>query len=440
MIVAAEKIRQLLFWILDMLKSSPVANHLKEIDGIIKGYPDTRHNIENKLGEMLHHAAATTNFYSLYKNCSITDFPVINKTIIRDKETAFISTKFDKASLHKVVTSGSTGTPFCVYHNAAKKLRNTADTIYFAKKAGFELGQKLYYFKIWNDINKKDWFNTWSQNIEACNVFDLSDAAIEQLLVRLNKDQSTIGLLAYASAFDAICRFLDRHPQMQIKSNVQSAIAMSEALNDYTKEAMQRHFNCVCISRYSNVENGMIAQQSTDGSGIFFINFASYYVEVLNMDDDQTCQMGMPGRVVVTDLCNEAMPMIRYDTGDIGILNEQLVNGNPIPVLEKIEGRKMDMVFNTNGHLVSSFTITNGMWKYTELTQYQFIQASKTCYLFKLNCGTPFTRATELISDFKNIFGTDAVIEIEYVNEIPLLNSGKRKKVMNISSPTYTNR
>ena len=196
MIVAAEKLRQLIFWILDMLKGSPVANHLKEIDSTIKGYPDTRQFVENKLAVMLQHAAATTDFYSTYKSGSITDFPVINKTIIRDNETAFISTKFNKASLHKVVTSGSTGTPFCVYHNAAKKQRNTADTIYFAKQAGFELGQKLYYFKIWNNINKKNWFNTGSQNIEACNVFDLSDAAIEQLLIRLNKDQSTIDCCA----------------------------------------------------------------------------------------------------------------------------------------------------------------------------------------------------------------------------------------------------
>jgi phenylacetate-CoA ligase len=39
-----------------------------------------------------------------------------------------------------------------------------------------------------------------------------------------------------------------------------------------------------------------------------------------------------------------------------------------------------------------------------------------------------------LIADFKKIFGAGAVIDIEYVDEIPLLNSGKRKKVMNISS------
>ena len=428
----AEKIRKLLFGIVDFLRGSKIANHLKEIDSTISGYPDTKEIVQKKLNAILKHAAGTTAYYSSFGNASITLFPVINKSIIRENEASFIASSYDKSTLLKVVTSGSTGTPFCVYHNADKKIRNTADTIYFAKKAGFELGQKLYYFKIWNDINKKKWFNTWSQNIEACNVFELSDVAIEKLIKRLNEDSSTIGFLAYASAYDAICRFLDRSPQIQIKARVLSAIAMSEALNEYTKEAMQRHFRCSCISRYSNVENGMIAQQSVDGGGEFYINFASYYVEVLNMDNNDASPLGKAGRIVVTDLYNYAMPMIRYDTGDIGIMNERLVNGKTTPVLEKIEGRKMDMVFNTDGHLVSSFTITNGMWKYTELIQYQFIQTGKINYIFKLNCDEPFKRTTELIADFKRIFGERAVIDIEYVDEIPLLNSGKRKKVMNV--------
>ncbi len=433
MIIVAEKIRNVLFWVLDFFRGSKVAGHLKELDTTITGYPATKEIAEKKITAMLKHAAATTGYYSPFKNATITSFPVINKSIIRENEAAFISSAFDKAKLLKVVTSGSTGTPFCVYHNADKKIRNTADIIYFAKKAGFHMGQKLYYFKIWNDINKKKWFIKWSQNIEACNVFELSDTAIEKMLNSLNQDKSTISLLAYASVYDAICRFLDRNPQIQIKAKVQSAIAMSEALDDYTKEAMLRHFKCHCVSRYSNVENGMIAQQSIDGGGEFYINFASYFLEILNIDNNEASPLGKAGRIVVTDLYNEAMPMIRYDTGDIGIMNERLVNGKKTPVLEKIEGRKMDMVFNTNGHLVSSFTITNGMWKYTELIQYQFIQTGKNQYLFKLNCSQPFRRSAALITDFKNIFGADAVITIEYVDEIPLLNSGKRKKVMNIS-------
>jgi phenylacetate-CoA ligase len=431
MVLVAEKIRNLLFWILDFLKGGKVRKHFSNVVQINTDYPAAKEKVTKQLSSVLAHAANTTAFYGKYKNTAISNFPVINKNIVRENEDLFISSAFEKSTLSKTVTSGSTGTPFCVYHNADKKIRNTADTIYFARLAGYELGQKLYYFKIWNEINSKTGFTAWAQNIEACNVFELSDAAIAKFLNVLNEDRSTIGFLGYASAYDAICSFLDKNPSFEVKANVRSAIGMSEALSDYTKEAMQRHFRCKCVSRYSNVENGMIAQQPLDGNE-FHINFASYYVEILNLENDDACSLGKAGRIVVTDLYNVGMPMIRYDTGDIGVMNEKIKNGKKIPVLEKIEGRKMDMVFNSDGDLVSSFTITNGMWKYTELKQYQFIQNGKSEYQFKLNCDTPFEREAELIADFQKFFGQNSTIAVEYVSEIPLLNSGKRKKVMNI--------
>ena len=181
MILLAEKIRKLLFWIIDFLKGGKVSGHYKEIVKIIKSYPASKDIAEQKLASILLHAAKTTPFYFKYKDAPIGQFPVINKSIIRENEDSFICSTFDKSKLLQVVTSGSTGTPFCVYHHPEKKIRNTADTIYFAKQAGFEIGNKLYFFKIWNDINKKTKFDTWAQNIKACNVFELSDIAIEEL-------------------------------------------------------------------------------------------------------------------------------------------------------------------------------------------------------------------------------------------------------------------
>ena len=71
------------------------------------------------------------------------------------------------------------------------------------------------------------------------------------------------------------------------------------------------------------------------------------------------------------------------------------------------------------------------MWKYNTLNQYQFIQIAEKTYLFKLNTDKTFLKEDELINEFKGYLGNDADIKIEYVNEIPLLSSGKRKKVLN---------
>ena len=127
------------------------------------------------------------------------------------------------------------------------------------------------------------------------------------------------------------------------------------------------------------------------------------------------------------------MPLIRYDTGDMGIMNEVLIEGRKTLVLSHIEGRKLDRIYNTKGDLISSYIVYKNMWNYPEIEQYQFVQVSKEEYVFKISMKSKFKRENELINEFKSYVGLDADFKVEYVDEIPLLNSGKRKKVMNIS-------
>ena len=81
----------------------------------------------------------------------------------------------------------------------------------------------------------------------------------------------------------------------------------------------------------------------------------------------------------------------------------------------------MDLIYNTSGSLVSSYIITNNMWKYLEIKQYQFIQTGEKEYLFKLNVDVPFEREKELVDEFSGYFGEGCSISVEYVKEIPLL-------------------
>ena len=123
------------------------------------------------------------------------------------------------------------------------------------------------------------------------------------------------------------------------------------------------------------------------------------------------------------------MPLIRYDTGDIGSIGYE----DNKKVLFKVEGRKMDQIYNTKGELVSSFTLTNNMWFFTGILQYQFIQINKNSYKFVLIVSKTFKRENDLILEFKKHLGKDANIYVEYVDDIPLLDSGKRKKVINLN-------
>lgn len=429
-------IRELIFFVKDRLNGNVITNNIKDIKEIF--YNQSTDKSKNKIIErenkLLLFASKNVEYYRNNikngKEITLNSFPVINKSIIRDNSTAFITDKINIDTLLKVVTSGSTGTPFSVYQDRRKKDRNTADALFFGSLSGFRIGSQLNYLKIWTKVNKKNKFIAWAENLIPIDVTQLSNEEIDKLIVNIEKNNFKKSFLGYASALESIVNYLEKNkPNVRFKK-VTSVIAMSEAINDNTKKLIHKYFGVHSVSRYSNVENGILAQQKNDGSSSFYVNVASYRVEILNINNDDEVQYGEPGRIVITDYFNNAMPMIRYDTGDIGIMNWDEFES--MLVLSKVEGRKMDMVFNTSGNLVSSFTITNNMWLYQEIKQYQFIQLSLTSYKFKLNVDEEFKRESELINEFKKHFGNDADIVIEYVNEIPLLNSGKRKKVVNL--------
>ncbi len=428
-----EKIRRSAFWATDRLKGGQVNGHYNEIKDILEN-PDSKENVQLRadyLDKLLKHAVESTPYYFGCKSFkSINDFPIINKSIIIGNYDAFTCGDRNFKEGRMVVTSGSTGTPFTVKHGKRKTQRNTADTIYFGELAGFTIGQRLYYFKIWNKINKKNKFAQFMQNIVPYDVSELDDKSLSLIIDRLEKDRSNKCLLAYSSVYDALSAYMQKH-NLEIMKNVVSIISMSEALDCSTRQCISHFFNVRAVSRYSNMENGIIAQQLRDGSDEFLINDASYFIELLDMNYDKPAPPGSPGRIVITDLFNYCMPLIRYDTGDIGVLSQKEIDGCIRMVFKSIEGRRMDMIYNTSGSLVSSYIVTNNMWKYSEIRQYQFIQDSANQYVFKLNTDVPFLRENELSEEFKKYLGEDAQISIDYVNEIPILASGKRRKVVN---------
>ncbi len=426
--------REKFFWLYNRVNGSPFRRHYREIASHLSGGGELVANRQQqKLSEILRHACATVPFYQRRVGAnwtSLDDFPVLDKSQIRENVDALVSSSFRPDQQVPMVTSGSTGTPFKVLQHKEKKIRNIADTLYFAQRTGYRIGDRVYYMKIWSAYNQKSKWAERMQNIVPIDVIAFNENEVHKLASMLEKDQSTVAFLGYSSAFERICQCLDKSDHSPIKAKISSAISMSETLNDYTKTTFEKYFGVSVYSRYSNIENGILAQQ-VPGSGFrYLVNTASYWIEVLKNDSDQAAKPGELGRIVVTDFYNRLMPMIRYDTGDIGALSDSRDElGNRL--LDRIEGRKLDLLFATDGSLVSSYIVYKNMWQYTEITQYQLVQFGPKDYLFKINMAGSFDREAKLIAEFKQFLGADANFKVEYVDEIPLLASGKRKKIAN---------
>ncbi len=224
--------------------------------------------MEKIIAEILNHAVKTTQFYKDKNGFKfLGDFSVINKAIVREALDSFVSGEFEQSELIPIVTSGSTGTPFKVYHDRGKKLRNSADAICFAQMAGYTLGDRIIYMKIFVKEKMKNPVKYWMENTIPVDVIRMDDAQIKGLLRQMEDDRCTYSIVGYSSALELVCKYLDKKSYGRVKADVRAVIAISETLNDYTKNALQKYFGTPVVSRYSNLENGIIAQQETDGSG-----------------------------------------------------------------------------------------------------------------------------------------------------------------------------
>ncbi len=428
-----ETVRKYVFWMFDFLKGGKVRKHYRDIVLEINDASSERaiQRRGKNLAAILNHAVRTTQFYKDKNGLrSLDDFSVINKSIVREAFDSFVSSDFERSELIPIVTSGSTGTPFTVYHDRGKKLRNSADAICFAQMAGYTLGDRIIYLKIFVKEKMKNPVKYWMENTIPVDVSTMNDAQIKGLLRQIEDDRCTYSIVGYSSALELVCKYLDKQNYDKVKADVRAVIAISEALNDYTKDALRKYFGAPVVSRYSNLENGIIAQQEIAGSGRYIINTASYVVEILKMDSDDQADPGETGRIVATDLFNYGMPLIRYDTGDIGAISQDSKKIGNI-YLARVEGRKLDLLYDTKSNVVSSYIVYKNMWQYTEIKQYQLIQEGPKEYIFKINCDSVFTREGKLIDEFKAYLGEDAMFRVEYVSEIPLLSSGKRRFVVN---------
>jgi len=426
------------FWLFDWLKGGKIRNHYKDVRFLYEN-PFTPEAISRKnqyLFRILAHTCETVPYYQSKSALSLlTDFPVVNKEIIRSDYDAFISSKYKKESLFGVTTSGWTGTAFKVFKDKGKLTRHQAENIYFSELAGFYQGTRLYYLRVWNSVNRKSRILSWIQNVVMQDASDISSEKMAGFFQSLKADKQSKTLLTYASNCEVIVRYIEETGIKADNLNVKSIITISETLPEHTKTKLKESFKCPVISRYSNMENGFIAQQCIEENNEYHINTASFHIELLAMDKDEPVQPGEMGRVVITDLFNYAMPLIRYDTGDIATLQDDSSCSTKSPVFKSIEGRQVNFIYSSAGHLLSPAVIAITMWKYP-VRQFQFIQQSEKEYCMKLNPnkqGRPDEK--KLLSELKNYLGEDVVISFDYVDEIPLLASGKRKEIVNNYRP-----
>lgn len=415
------------FRVLDFIQGRAVMKQYEEIKYLLYHPKDAIRNQRKRFEKLASFAVKNTEFYKDVKftgKPKLADFPIIDKNDIKGNYGAMCSEFASRKDAVRMHTSGSTGTPLVIIQDHNKRNRVYAEMLFLWGISGYEVGMRYMFLRKWNNINKKNLLTSFARNLLMTDVTTLDDDTLERIRKKLVSDHKIRMIIGYASTLDALAEYLDRKHCEPEDFNVRSILSGSEVLTEKTRKILKKVFGCNVVSLYSNQENGMLAIECNSNKE-FHLNTASYIFEILKMDSDEPADYGEAGRVIVTDLYNYAMPIIRYDTGDVAIKKRDVECDIPTEVLTSIEGRKVDIVYTTNGVPLSPHTITNELWKFRELKQFQLIQKSKKRYEFVVNDPQSRYSDQELQQTCRDFFGRDAEVTVRRVNSIPVLASGK---------------
>ena len=425
-----ERLRWDAYWMLDRIKGRPVGKYVEQVRRGWKEGTSLKEN-EERIRALIAHAVKTTDYYKDYpEDIPLTELPIVNKDTFRADYDRFISAAFKDAQDNRIMcTSGSTGTPLQVIQNADKIRHCQASAMYMGALAGYKIGMKEAFIRVWVKNVNKSKLQLTAENMIMMDSSRMDGEALQEMLETIRRKKVKF-LLGYASALGEISRYIDEKQVDLSGFCVKSIIPISEAMPDPVRFRLQEQFGAPVRSWYSNEEDGIMGLQNKE-DGAYRIDTESYFYEILKLDSDEPAEPGELGRIVITDLYNYAFPIIRYDNGDLAVAERREKNGRYKLWLKELYGRRSDLIYTPEGKAVTPYVLTNNLWDLKGVRQYRFIQETETDYTLWLNGDPEVMDPEEVLRRISPYLGERAKIKVEFVDEIPVLNSGKRKYIEN---------
>lgn len=362
--------------------------------------------IENKKREIVDFHLQNNSFYKqlagskTFENWE--ELPILNKQNLQKPLNERLSNGYNSKNAYVNKTSGSSGDPFIFAKDKYCHALTWASYMYRFGWFGIDFNSSLQarFYGIPLDFigNKKERFKDFLSNRFRFPIFDLSDAALEKILKKF-KYKKFDYINGYTSSIVLFAKFLQKKNIIlkEICPTLKVCMVTSEMLFEEDKILLENQFGIAIVNEYGASELDLIAFQNPNSE--WQVNTETLFVEILD-DNDKPLPYGQEGRIVITSLFNKAHPFIRYDIGDIGILDTKSTLQKPI--LKKLIGRTNDVAILPSGKKSPGLT---------------FYYVTKSIIEDDGNVKEFIIRQTE----------TDS-FEIEYVSETKL-NSEQIKKI-----------
>lgn len=355
--------------------------------------------------------------------------PLLTKTDLREQGERLLAQGMPMETLHQHTTSGSTGVSVTVYRDDPCQQFKRGATLRCDEWTGWRLGERVA--AIWgNPQIRTDWKGKLRRALldriyVYLDTLKMNERSMEVFAETLVATPPSL-LFGHAHSLYLFASYLRaKRPEAIIRPKAVLSTCM--VLHGFERELIASVFDCPVVNRYGCEEVSLIACECRQGEGLH-VNAECVYVELID-ELGEPCPPGKPGRVVVTDLHNRAMPMIRYEVGDMAVWADKPCScGRTLPLLARIEGRVADYVLTMAGDYISGISLTeNFAVKIPGVAQMQIIQEEVDRFTFNIVKGNDFSdqSLTVLAEQVERHFGKDTRYTTVFMETVPQEPSGK---------------
>ncbi len=363
----------------------------------------------------------------------IKKFPILTKDIIRKNWNQLQPIiKTDKFVYN--TSGGTTGEPILVLHDNDFKIRIEGAIKAFYENGNYHYGDR--YLKLWGNEKEilketmsylKIFKNQFLKNITFLNAFKMSNSIMKSYVEKINLVKPRV-IHAYVQSIYELSKFIKLNNLKVVP--VKSIITTAGVLTEEARKTIEAVFNCRVYNLYGSREISLIAM-NCERENKLHINMHQKFVEIVD-NNNNVLNEHEKGNIIITNLLDFNMPLIRYQIGDRGSLDYSLCScGRGLLRLDNVFGRTVDIFRNEMGELIDGEYFTHLFYYLENLKQFQVIQEkiNEINLLISTLNGQHLSQEIEqnLTQKIQTVMGSNCIVNIEYKSIIEPSSSGKMR-------------
>lgn len=365
----------------------------------------------------------------------IKNIPVLTKDIIRTEGEDLWSDEYMSRKFYKNTSGGSTGEPVTFLQDRQYFNKNFGDKILFGLLNDKYPGDKE--LKIWGSerdildgtIGLKEKLVNFAYNRELINSFVLDEEKIKLCIEKINKTKPK-QIWTYADSIYSIAQYINDN-NIRVFSRLNIITTAGVLFDEMRKEIKKAFPESRILNQYGSREAGAIGIETEPGEG-FRIFEHSVLVEV-ETEAGNVEEEGF-GKLLVTNLTNYSMPLIRYGIGDMGTVRLwKLEDKGSFSTIEKLSGR-VNMHFKTRtGKIIHGEYFTHLFYEREWIETFKVIQHDYEDIEFQIVVKSGFEKKEDDVKDMvekAKAVMPECNITITYHEELEKLASGKYQFVI----------